>query len=360
MKYLLQPIIFFSFFIVMLFGCSDLTLTIDDKVTQRFHVLNDDYPIPVLVRGNTASGTILLYVQGGPGLNSLDFAEIDYPGWKNTLESEYAVAYYDQRGLGNGAGEYDDNTITLDTWIEDLHQVASFLKKAYNAEIVMMGHSFGGRMIYQYILEHADDAVPVKYISINGGITTDRDSLRWVFRREFLFKTAMLEITNGRNTDGWYSVIDWLNETPVIQDVEGNNPWRDKDQWNAYVEDLVYPYYPESDLSIGDVFTVLFASSYNPLDSYIDPRLNSDLVKRIFENMYDYNLLEKFTAIDKDMLLITGRYDDICPPCEMQYVFDSISSINKRIEIVENAGHESFIHQPDEFFTIVKSYVDGL
>ncbi len=71
-------------------------------------------------------------------------------------------------------------------------------------------------------------------------------------------------------------------------------------------------------------------------------------------------MVEKFKAIDKNILLITGRYDDICPPSEMQFVFDSIASVNKRMEIIEDAGHESFIHQPEEFFTLVKNYVDGL
>lgn len=338
-------------------GCSDDPFEKECDTESYFHIKNEDYIIPLLVRGNTNSGKIIIYVQGGPGINSLDFAVIDYPEWKESLEKEYAVAYYDQRGTGTGQGNFDTSSISLSMYIEDLDAVAKFLGAAYNAEIIMLGHSFGGALIYRYLIEKGENAAASKYISADGPASNDRDSLRWIFNREFLFNTANIEIERERNTEKWNEVLDWLNKHPVIEDIPGNDPWKDKDQWNEYVDDLIYPYYSEKSLSLSDLFRALILSPYNPLPAYFGSKFDFDAVKRIFTAIYDYPLTENLSEINQDILLITGRYDDICPPEEMEFIYNSISSPIKQLEIIDDAGHESFIHQPDIFFNVVKKFV---
>ena len=87
-------------------SCSKQDFTGKPKAKDLFHVKNGDYLIPVAGKGNTASKKILLYIQGGPGINSLDFANIDYAGWGNTLEKEYALSYCYQTGTGNVQGNF--------------------------------------------------------------------------------------------------------------------------------------------------------------------------------------------------------------------------------------------------------------
>lgn len=48
----------------------------------------------------------------------MDFATIDYPGWKNTLEKDYAIAYYEQRGTGNRQGNFSLGESVLDTYVK--------------------------------------------------------------------------------------------------------------------------------------------------------------------------------------------------------------------------------------------------
>ena len=332
-------------------SCQKEDFEFSSNANDMFHVKNGDYLIPVLVRGNTASKKIILFIQGGPGSNTLDFAEIDYPGWKNTLEKEYAVAYYDQRGTGNRQGNFSLDQISMDTYIDDLHKVAAFLKKAYNAEIIMMGHSFGGQLMYRYMLTHQANGIPNKYISVDGTATNDKDPLRWEFRREFLNNTANLEIANGKNISEWNEVLIWLSTRPTIE----TNV--DKNQWNDYVEQLVYEYYPEKSLSARNYLNVLFSSPYNPLPAYLNGKVLDEITAKLFDDVNTFNLTGKLSGINQDILLITGRYDDICPPEEMNYVFDQISSPSKQLEIIENAGHESFNHQLDAFTSIIINYI---
>lgn len=351
MKRTMERVAFALVLLVTLVCCKKNNFEISERVSNRFYVKNADYPIPVWVRGNTASKKIILFIQGGPGVNTLDFAEVDYPGWSNTLEKDYALAYYDQRGTGNREGSYELEEINMDTYIEDLHQVAKFLKTAYKADVVMMGHSFGGQLMYRYIFKHQNDDIPVKYISVNGVATNDTDSIRWTFRRSFLYNTAQIEIGKGNKLSEWNSVLGWLATKPVITTKE------DKTQWNTYVEKLIYSNYPEKSVRFRDYLNVVFSSSYNPMPAYLNGKVIDKLTSNLFNDINSFGLINKLSGISKDVLLITGRYDDVCPPEEMKYIYDHISSGAKQIKIIEGAGHECFNHQPNEFQALVRNYI---
>jgi pimeloyl-ACP methyl ester carboxylesterase len=340
-------------------SCQD-DFEVSSNVNDYFHVKNGDYPIPVLVRGNTASRKILLYVQGGPGYSSLDFAKIDYPEWKNTLEKDFAVAYYDQRGTGNKQGNFSLGESVLHTWIEDLHAVAAFLREAYQAEIIMMGHSFGGQLVYRYILEKGSIAVPVQYISMNAPVTTDNydDAYRWLFRREFLVNTAELEISRNRRVSQWNEVKEWLDRTPVIYKTTSSNPYELMDQWNKYVEELVYIDYQEKNPKLKDYLKVIFFSNYNLMPHVINTEYTFDVADKISAETRKNPITDKLAGIsNQSLLMITGRYDDICPPEELEFAYNEISSPNKQMSVLDYAGHDSYVHQPEQFHQIVKQFI---
>ena len=350
---------------LVLASCKKEDFELGSDTHDMFHVKNGDYLIPVLVRGNTASKKIILFIQGGPGSNSLDFAKIDYPNWKNTFENEYAVAYYDQRGTGNSQGNFTFGENIYNTYTDDLHKVASFLKTAYGADIIMLGHSFGGGLMYEYMIRYGNSGIPIKYISSNGPATSDSDSdtLRWQFRREYLLNTANLEISRNNNVNEWNQVLQWLSVTPEIKQIAGADPYKLMNQWNKYVEDLVYKYYGEKSPKTRDYLKVMFLSSYNPLPAYLSGK-DRDLIARLFGNADNLGysngsqLMNRLPQINsQSILLLTGRYDDVCPPEELNYIFNQITSPQKQLKIIDFSGHELYTHQPAEFFNTIKTFI---
>jgi pimeloyl-ACP methyl ester carboxylesterase len=346
---------------LMLASCSKDAFNTDSSANDLFHVKSGDYLVPVLVRGNTAGKKIILYIQGGPGIASLDFAKIDYPGWKNTLEKEFAVAYYDQRGTGNKQGNFSQGESTMTTWVEDLHKTAMFLQKAYGAEIIMMGHSFGGSLMYRYMVAKGDSGIPKKYISISAPVTTDSDAdtLRWQFRRQFLFNTANLEISREKRVDKWKEVLQWLNTTPVIKKITGPNPYRLMDQWNEYVENLVYVDYPEKAVVVKDYAKVIFSSNYNPLARLLNGAYTDEVASQLLSEEEADVLLDKLPLIkQQNVLILTGRYDDICPPEELFYIFNRLTTKQKKMEIIDYSGHEPFVNQPSTFYKTIQNFIE--
>ena len=359
MKITFAPILFLAF--TYLLSCSKEKFRTELEASDTFHIQNGDYEIPVWVRGNTASKKIILFVQGGPAGNTMDFATIDYPGWKNTLEKDYAIAYYEQRGTGNRQGNFSLGESVLDIYVQDLHVVSAFLKKAYGAEIIMMGHSFGGGLTLRYMIHYGEQGIPEKYISLNGPVTTDESSfvLRWQFRRDFLMNSANLEISRGNNVEQWNEVLIWLNANPLIEKISGDEPYKLLNQWNNYVEELIYAYYGERDLKFKD-YMQIFRTPYNPIPAYLGADFGGDdnLGSLILKDEEGYEMINKLAAIDhQKVLLVTGRFDDICVPEELHYVYDQIPSPLKQIEVVDYAGHEIFTHQPEKLNQIIKAFI---
>lgn len=317
-----------------------------------FHVLHDGYYLPVMVRGNTSSHKILLFIQGGPALNALDFARIDYPGWKNTLEKDYAIAYYEPRGMGNRQGTFDLNDISIDKYLEDIHQVATVLKNKYNAEIDLLGHSYGGYLAYCYMIKYGNEEVISKYVVADGPATTDFDTtLRWSFRHEFLVNEANEAIAMGSDVAAWEEILSWCNEHPVLDTQE------EFIQWNKYVEEYIYVNFPEKIPMLRDYLAVLFFSSYNPLTAILNGSAETTVEDKLVESEKTYGLIGKINAVSRPVLILTGRHDDVCPPEEADYIFNNISSVDKTIYIIPDAGHESFNDQPELFRNAIVEFV---
>ncbi|MEM7369826.1 MAG: alpha/beta hydrolase [Bacteroidota bacterium] len=57
------------------------------------------------------------------------------------------------------------------------------------------------------------------------------------------------------------------------------------------------------------------------------------------------------------ILLITGRFDDIAPPEEMEAILDKISSKDKELIIIPEAGHDPALDQPDIFQATISNFV---
>jgi len=141
------------------------TRTQAQSIKDFFYVEPKSKNLPVFIRGNLDSKKILLFVQGGPGENGIDFGRADYPKWGETLETEVAIAYFDQRGLNKSVKHIDTTQITSLQVGEDIISIAKTLKERYHAEIYLFGHSAGGQDVLDCLANF-----PKKTEFIRGGI----------------------------------------------------------------------------------------------------------------------------------------------------------------------------------------------
>lgn len=335
--------------LLLVFTACDRQFEISADADEYLHVDVGGAQLPLWVRGNTASNKILLFIQGGPGGSTIDFAQIDYPGWEESLEKDMAIAYYDQRGTGNMQGNFDLESISLQQYAEDIRQLLVVLHDKYpDAELYLLGHSFGGYLAMDYLQRFPDDELLTAVINMHGPATTDHDTERWEYRRAYLENVAIEMLNTGKDTSQWNEVIAWTKAHPVIETAE------EKTQWNRYI--ALVEVVADRPITFSDALEVVLFSPYSYFSAYNYGKLDK-VEQRLFDDEKSNRLITKLSAIQKPILYLTGRFDDIAPPEEMRAVLEKTGSLSKELHIIPEAGHESFLDQPDTFNQIIRDYV---
>ena len=348
----MKTLLVLFFCAVFLSSCGEEELL--NTSSEHYYNLNiDGVVIPVLVRGNTASGKFLLFIQGGPGYPSIDFAKVDFPKWKNTLEEDHAVVYYDQRGYGNKQGNFEPEAITIDTYLDDIHEVARFISQKYDQpQIFLFGHSFGGGLAHRYDMKYGPEGFNVATISICGPVTDDGDltfNARWTFRKQMLIRVSESQIEKGVDVAYWQEALQWIKSVDKLDTYEEFNAW------NRYV----YKAEIESPLpTVGQYLKVVFGTGYN-IFPYLDIKFNDKITDALLQSEQQLSILDDLGQISRPTLFFGSFYDNQAPLEELQYVYDKISSERKEFLIYENAGHYLFVVEPERFAADVKGFTDS-
>lgn len=319
-----------------------------------FHVQIEGTELPVWVKGNTSSKKFILYINGGPGLTSIDIARADMFDWSSGLEENFAMVYYDQRACGNAQGNIDENTLTIAQYVKDLDAIIKVLQSEYDdPDIFLMGHSFGGFIGANYLLtEDFQDNIKA-WISIDGAYNFDFD-LSWQYRRTFLINIANEEILKGEDVEHWNTALEWANDNPVITTREQKNEWRG---FVGFPGERIIPE-ELGELSLKQYLSIGFGSSYNPIPAYLSSNLNI-VNDKLNEDAEGINLINEVSFIKLPSLLLWGRYDDLIVPEEGLDVFTNFGTPDehKQYVLLPNSSHEPYISDPDGFKGAIIDFV---
>jgi len=321
-----------------------------------FQVRSEGTVLPVWVKGNTASGKFILFINGGPGLTSIDVARADMFQWSRGLEEHFSMVYYDQRGCGNAQGQFDESSLTIDQYVSDLDAIVNVIRNRFDdPELYLMGHSFGGFIGIRYLLKGDFQEKIEGWISIDGAYNFDFD-LSWQYRRTFLVNIAEEEIQKGNNLEHWEDALAWTERNPVIATRQQKDEWRGYIGWPGGIiipEEL-------ADLSVRQYLSIGFASSYNPVPAYLSPNL--EIVNdRLNEDAEGQNLIEAVSAVTIPALLLWGRYDDLIVPEEGQAVYLHFGTApqEKFFVLLPESSHEPYISDPEHFKSEVIDFVSN-
>lgn len=321
-----------------------------EQVNDFFHVEVDGAQLPVKVRGNTASKKIILYIPGGPGGTGLDVSILDPGNWKEHLETQVAMAYYDQRGLGNAQGDYDERTITLAQYLVDIRAIVLVLKTRYpGSEVHLMGHSFGAILTYRFMNRYGHEGLVKRYIASSGVGTRIVDDEHWEFRRAYVAHIASNNVSNGVDPGYWQVALDWLAQHPVIDTIPIRAKLYEYMQATAVEEDIT--------ISVADVVNILLLSDNNPFPYYLTLLQRQEFINRLVDEERRWDIKAEIPLIDEDLLILGGEFDINVPPQELQWIHNTIASTNKQLLIMPGAGHDHYISQPQMFAAAVLDFV---
>ena len=109
-----------------------------------------------------------------------------------------------------------------------------------------------------------------------------------------------------------------------------------------------------SAFSYGFISSQFMYFPYNPI-KYLNSKDNELVSDFIWIDQKHINFFECLPKINHPMLIITGRFDDLAGPEEMQKAEELLKK--SKVIILQSAGHESFLDQPKLFNEAILQFV---
>ena len=231
----------------------------------------------------------------------------------DALADELRLLYVDERGQGR-SDAVDPETLTLDAFARDVDRLAEALRLE---RFALLGHSFGAIIATHHAIEYGTAAAYV----VSGGADSSETLMADV--------EAKLE---SLGPDGAAIAESWEREKIVQTDDE--------------VRELLREQMP-------------FHFHGTPPAGYYESFVPSPRVLRHFANAGygDFDYRAQLGRVARPTLVVVGEFDQTTTPRAARVLHEGIAG--SELKIVPDAGHMSFVEQPEEYLHAVRSFLRG-
>ncbi len=346
----------------VLVACSPDSIRPNSESRDLLWLEHQGAQMPIWVEGNTASGTMILILHGGPGGNALIYNETSIT-MATELETRYGVAYWDQRTSGNSRGSFDADEVTVDLMTEDLDLVVDLLKDQYGADlrVFLLGHSWGGYLGSYYLLDPLRQAKIAGWIDVDGahnipGLT--RDALDLL--EDISLQQININSDNRKNWEDLHEFASTFNRNQLIDTdafVEVNLK-AIKAEKLAFSDGLTSDGEEDPNELLKGLLSFFFGK-HNPLTGLTNKLQISNT--QILDEAIADPLSDDLHRISLPTLLLWGTYDFIVPPNQGLDAFIKVGTPNqdKRLVYFEESGHSPMSNEPDKFVEEVINFIEA-
>jgi proline-specific peptidase len=256
----------------------------------------------------------LFVIHGGPGL---DHTEMN--PWLDSLSDTFRLLYIDLRGQGRSQ-RVDPATLTLSRFALDVTKLAEVLKLPNYA---VLGHSFGSFVA----LAHAIEQGGASHYVLSGCTASFTKTAPEIQHNLETFEPVELR---DQVTRSWALEAEAKTQEDVTRLMTMQMPFHfattQSEGYRRYLEDEVRE-----------------RAIYAP-----------EVLAYFSANEYAIEYEDRLGVITKPTLAMTGAYDRTCTPRASGELHAGIPG--SELVIVPDAGHMTFIEQPDIYFSTVRAF----
>ena len=265
----------------------------------------------------SSSGTPLVCVHGGPGFTALYLEPLF------RLAGQLPVVCYDQAGCGRARRSGARRSFSLAGFVDELEQ----LRRALGCESMhLLGHSFGGAIIGEYILAHPERVASAVFASVSIDIP------RWIADGERL-----------------------VSKLPLMQRMILNEGKRSGQLLSPQYQEALARYYdqhvygvsplPERiQQSIDQADSVTYSTVWGP---------NELLVTGVVR---DYSLTPRLGEIRCPTLFTCGRFDEATPEA---HEFFASQVAGARCAVFEKSAHHPQETEEEAYIALLQEFLSA-
>ncbi len=309
---------------------------------STFCVHHQKAKMPVVVRGNTQSNVLIIFLHGGPGGTALK--KIGTRAFTK-LEEDFSVVYWNQRGGDKSRGGTQKKYLHLDQFVDDLDRLIDQLQILYpSAHPFLMGHCWGGALATAYLATGGHQKKIAGWVMVGGAYNNPRgDSLSMVWVKNH----AYASIAKGIESRYWKDAVKWYDKNPEFSSGQLRH-YRLVRKANGYQytkgDSLgLYPgYTPKDILRFPHRFIGYYLNYYRTLSRFI---------------ISEIELSKELHKIKIPALILWGQEDGLVPVELGQEAFDLIGADEKHLIVYEGVAHTIYYEYPSRFVRDVTRFI---
>ena len=324
-------------------GVNAIRFNIRDGVQERIFVNLGGIEQAIHIRGQSINNPVIIWLHGGPGWSDT----YNLSTFQFQMEHEFTFVRWDQRGTGRTFYKNPDAPLSLDIQVSDLDDLVEYVTDRFNQPVFIVGHSWGSVLGITYASRYPEKIAGFvgvgqninfaenTTILINAGIeraltagnTADAEQMR-----------ALYERVGGRGFS--YENFDFA-DIQLLQGLPGR-------------------YLTPSGESI------VLDSMFSPWFGFTEKRqlisLIADINFNFNRNRPLFNELDIFTPpeqLEIPIAFIMGREDYITSTSLVIEYYNRVEAPSRNIFIIEGAGHNPMVSQPNEFAKRLREALNG-
>jgi len=288
----------------------------------------------LIIRGANIENPVLLLLHGGTS-ETAHFVKFNH-----ALEENYTVVYWEQRGEGKSYVKGSDSSLlTLERYVEDIHELTQILKKQFNQEkIYLLGHSFGTVLGMKTVEKYPEDYLG--YIAVS----QVADSVK----SDNLAYDMLLQTANGRDLKKLQKIERVTTEN--LQTIDFTKRSNEMIQLSMKYGGL---HHDKSFLNIlkTSLLPILTFKEYGFKEKLKAMTQHEERILIYYEN----SLIDTITKVDVPIYFIHGVDDLIVNYGLTQEYFEKIEAPYKQFISFKKSAHLVPFEEADRFNEVVKS-----
>ena len=293
------------------------------------HITIDDIVFHSESHGSDTA-RVLIVIHGGPG------QDYKYLLPLKEFSDQFKVVFYDQRGTGLSP-RVDPAQLTLQSSIDDLDRIIDFYPP--DKKVNILGHSWGAMLASGYLASHHEKVHKI-ILAEPGFLTTEMSEI-------------FMERTNGFRIDMTFKNLLLIGKI-VLRGLHLRGPD------NQAIKDFIYASIVTSDVEDHPMSGYFCGQIFDP-DQLVFWRLGMEAAQSIPKSQLDesgkmyIDLVTGVEHFEDTVLFIAGACNRFIGP-DFQRLHLKYFPRHK-MEVIEQAGHNMFLDQPEDFFRISRAYL---
>lgn len=262
--------------------------------------------------------TPIILIHGGPGSTHNYMEMLD-----RIADTGRKVISYDQLGCGNSYLDHHPELWTADTWINELIELRKYLNID---ECYLLGQSWGGMLVIQYMIEHRPKGIKGIILS-----STLSSASLWAHEQHRLIKLMSQQ------------------DQEAIKFAEENNVW-DKEDYiiaNDHFMKLHCSDVQESDPEC------LRREKKSGSESYLYGWGPNEYTPS--GSLKDFEYTDRLHEINVPTLIMSGT-NDLCTPLVAKTMYDNLK--NKQWQLFDGARHMCFAEQNELYCEVLTNFLE--